>query len=99
MTQAGKRTMREAMEAKLSLAFAPQFLHVVDESHMHAGHLGHDGSAEQGGETHFRVQMVSEHFVGKSRIERHRAVNSALADEFVAGVHALAMEVKAPGEA
>jgi BolA protein len=99
MTQPGKRTVREAMEAKLSLAFAPQFLRVVDESDKHAGHLGHDGGAGHGGETHFRVQIVSERFAGKSRIERHRAVNQALADEFAAGVHALAMEIKAPGEA
>ncbi len=99
MTQPGKRTMRETMEAKLSSAFAPQFLRVVDESDKHAGHLGHDGDAGHGGETHFRVQIVSDRFAGKSRLERHRAVNQLLADEFTAGVHALAMEIKAPGEA
>jgi BolA protein len=98
MIQPGKRTVREKMEEKLSSAFSPKFLQVIDESDKHAGHLGHDGGAGHGGETHFRVQIVSETFAGKSRIERHRAVNSVLADEFAAGVHALAMEIRAPGE-
>lgn len=98
MTQPGKQTVRATMEEKLSSAFAPQFLLVIDESDMHAGHAGHSGGAGHGGETHFRVQMVSERFVGKSRVERHRAVNELLADEFAAGVHALAMDIRAPGE-
>ncbi len=98
MTQPGKQTVRARMEEKLTSAFAPQSLQVVDESDRHAGHAGHAGGAGQGGETHFRVQMVSERFAGKSRVERHRAVNEALADEFAAGLHALAMDIRAPGE-
>jgi BolA family transcriptional regulator, general stress-responsive regulator len=98
MAQSGEQTVRERMETKLTAAFAPQFLKVIDESHKHAGHAGHDGGAGHGGETHFRVQMVSPGFSGKSRIERHRAVNTLLADEIAGGVHALALEIKAPGE-
>ena len=98
MTQPGKQTVRGKIEEKLTSAFAPQFLQVIDESDKHAGHAGHAGGAGQGGETHFRVQMVSEKFIGKSRVERHRAVNDLLANEFAAGVHALAMDIRAPGE-
>ncbi|MBC8128938.1 MAG: BolA family transcriptional regulator [Rhizobiaceae bacterium] len=93
---------RDTIETKLKAAFSPQALSVVDESHLHAGHHhgasthheGFDGSAG----THFRVSLVAEAFVGLSRVDRHRAVNAALRDELDAGVHALAIEAKAPGE-
>ncbi|MBB4005715.1 MAG: BolA family protein [Aurantimonas endophytica] len=93
---------RATIEAKLTGAFAPESLAVIDESHLHAGHhhggsdhhAGFDGS----GETHFRVRLVSDAFAGKSRIERHRAINAVLSDELAAGVHALAIEAAAPGE-
>ena len=98
MTQFGKRSLRDRMEEKLSAAFLPQILHVIDEFHKHAGHAGHAGETHSGGETHFRVHIVSADFAGKSRIERHRSVNEALAGEFADGVHALALELRAPGE-
>jgi len=79
---------------KLTTAFAPQSLNVVDESHQHEGHAGH----RPGGQTHFRVSIVSEAFRGKSRVERHRAVNELLRGEIAAGLHALAIEARAPGE-
>jgi BolA protein len=78
----------------LTKAFAPQSLDVVDESHKHEGHAGH----RPGGETHFRVYIVSEAFKGKSRLERHRMVNQALSGELAAGVHALAIHAAAPSE-
>ena len=80
---------------KLAAAFAPQSLDVVDESHQHEGHSGH----QPGGQTHFRVYIVSEAFRGKSRIERHRMVNDILSSELAGGVHALAIHATAPGEA
>jgi BolA protein len=79
---------------KLTAAFAPESLRVVDESHQHEGHAGH----REGGQTHFRVYIVAQAFKGKSRIDRHRAVNQALAHELAAGVHALAIHAAAPGE-
>ena len=79
---------------KLAAAFAPQSLDVVDESHQHAGHAG----ARPGGQTHFRVHIVSEAFRGKSRIERHRMINQTLSSELTGGVHALAIHASAPGE-
>lgn len=89
------------MEKKLTQAFAPERLAVINESHLHAGHHhGESGSAFDGaGETHFRVRIVSASFAGMGRVERHRAVNAVLAEEIEAGVHALAIEPAAPGEA
>lgn len=76
----------------LTEAFAPTALKVVDESHLHKGHAGH---RPEGG-THFRVRIESESFRGKSRVAAHRMVNAALAAEFAAGLHALAIDAKAP---
>ena len=85
---------RDLITNKLTKAFAPQSLDVVDESHKHVGHPGH----RPGGETHFRVTIVAEAFRGKSRIERHRMINAILAAELAGGVHALAIHASAPGE-
>jgi BolA protein len=86
--------VRELIAAKLAAAFAPQSLDVVDESHRHEGHAGH----RPGGQTHFRVHIVSDAFRGKSRIERHRMINQTLSSELSGGVHALAIQASAPGE-
>ena len=87
-------SMADNITRKLDAAFAPQRLAVIDESHQHHGH----GGWREGGETHFRVNIVSEAFAGKSRLERHRLVNAALAEELAERVHALAIAAKAPGE-
>src|SRR5579862_6391071 len=84
----------DVITQKLREAFAPQSLRVDDESHHHEGHAGH----RPGGETHFRLYIVSEAFRGKSRLERHRLINAALASELAGGVHALAIHAAAPGE-
>jgi BolA protein len=86
--------VRDLITEKLTEAFAPTRLDVVDESHQHAGHAGH----RPGGETHFRVYIVSEAFQGKTRIERHRLINRVLSAELAGGVHALAIQASAPGE-
>ncbi len=85
---------KDVITRKLTETFAPESLKVVDESDQHKGHAGHRPE----GETHFRVYIVAEAFQGKSRIDRHRMINSALAAELAAGVHALAIHAKAPGE-
>jgi BolA family transcriptional regulator, general stress-responsive regulator len=85
---------RDVITEKLSKAFAPASLRVEDESHQHEGHAGH----RPGGQTHFRLYIVSEAFRGKSRLERHRMINAALADELSGGVHALAIHAAAPDE-
>lgn len=88
-------TMKASINDKLMAALKPTHLVVTDESHLHAGHAGW----REGGETHFRLKIVSDAFVGKTRLERHRMVNTILAGELEGGVHALAMATKAPGEA
>ena len=79
---------------KLTEAFAPQSLKVVRKSQQHEGHAGH----RPGGQTHFRVYIVSEAFKGMTRMERHRMINGALSGELAGGVHALAIHAAAPGE-
>ncbi len=86
--------VKEIIAGKLSEAFAPQRLDVIDESHQHAGHSG----SRPGGQTHFRVTIVADAFRGKSRVERHRMINATLAGELASGVHALAIHASAPGE-
>ena len=86
--------IRDTISNKLQEAFTPESLQVVDESHLHEGHAGHRPS----GETHFRVYIVSQAFKGKSRVDRHRMINSALAAELAGSVHALAIHAQAPGE-
>ena len=66
----------------------------MDESHQHVGHAGW----REGGETHFRLDIVSAAFAGKSRVERHRIVNDILSEAFRNGLHALAIKARAPGE-
>jgi BolA protein len=84
----------DSITLKLTEAFFPESLTVLDESDQHQGHAGH----RPGGQTHFRVYIVAEAFRGKSRIDRHRMINSVLSAELAAGVHALAIHAKAPGE-
>ena len=85
---------RDLIADKLTKAFAPVSLKVLDESHQHVGHAAHRPS----GETHFRVYIVAEAFRGKSRLERHRMINAALVKELKSRVHALAIHAAAPGE-
>ena len=79
----------EAMRARLEELLAPTSLEVIDESALHAGHAGADGS---GYGTHFRVRIASPMFAGRSRVARHRLVYDALQDFVARGLHALAIE-------
>lgn len=84
----------QRIRSALTAALQPARLEVEDESERHRGH----GGWREGGETHFRVAIVSAAFAGRSRLERHRLVNAALAAELASGLHALAIDAKAPGE-
>ncbi len=84
--------VRDIIAEKLTKAFAPDRIEVIDQSDQHAGHAG----ARPGGETHFSVHIVAQAFRGKSRLERHRMVNQALLSELKGGVHALAIRAAAP---
>ncbi len=82
--------IRERLEASLS----PLQIRIMDESLNHAGHAG----AAPGGESHFRLEIVSHKFDGLSRVARHRLIYEALGNAFDEGLHALKIDAKAPGE-
>lgn len=87
-------SMKETIETRLVQALSPQHLDVRDDSRLHAGHAG----ARPGGESHFTVEIVSDRFAGRSRIDRHRMVNDALSAELAERIHALVIRARAPGE-
>jgi BolA protein len=87
-------SLKDWITATLEERLDPTRLVVEDESHRHAGHAGW----REGGETHFRIDVVSQAFEGKTRVERHRLINTLLAGAFERGLHALAIQAKAPGE-
>ncbi len=80
------------IEAALREALAPTALAVQDDSHLHAGHAG----AREG--RHFGVRITSERFNGLSRVARHRLVYDALRNLIPRGIHALAIDARAPGD-
>jgi BolA family transcriptional regulator, general stress-responsive regulator len=82
-------SVRDIIINKLTQAFTPDYLDVIDESERHRGH----GGWREGGETHFRVRIATHYFAGKSRLAQHRAVMDALKAEIEGGVHALAVEI------
>lgn len=87
-------TLKDWITQTLEERLRPSQLTVADESDRHVGHAGW----REGGETHFRLDIVSAAFAGKSRVERHRLVNDVLAEAFARGLHALAIRARAPGE-
>lgn len=76
-------SIEQTIQAKLTARFAPIFLQIKNESHMH--------SSERGEESHFKVTIVSNHFDGKRSVLRHQAIYACLKDELEQGVHALAL--------
>jgi BolA protein len=82
------------MRQLLTEAFAPTRLAIVNDSAMHRGHMGDDGTDE----SHFTVEIESAAFEGVSRVQRQRLVNAALGDIPGQRVHALAIKARAPGE-
>lgn len=82
-------SIAEEMQAKLTLAFAPDRLEITDDSEKHRGHAGW----REGGETHFTVTIAAAAFADMTRLERHRAVHAALTPELVGRIHALALNI------
>ena len=93
MTEIATTPLVDVIEARLRAALSPTALTVLNESAQHRGHMGDDGT----GETHFRVEVESAAFVGRSRVARQRLVNAALADLLATRIHALAIRTRAPG--
>jgi BolA protein len=87
-------SVEDRIREKLTLAFSPSALEVVNDSHRHAEHAGSPGT----GESHYTVKVVSASFAGKSRLERHRMVNKVLAEELKGKIHALAISALTPEE-
>lgn len=81
-------TYRQRMIDKLTAAFAPSVLEVIDESDEHHGHTGH----RHEGETHFLIRIASPAFAGTSRLQRHRMINEVVREELAERVHALSIE-------
>jgi len=80
------------IEEKLAQTFTIERLEVIDESESHRGHAGF----QEGGESHFRVRLISADFVAQSRIARHRAVHAALGKDLMGEIHALALDLSTP---
>ena len=88
------RSVAERIEHLLREAFSPSHLEVIDESALHAGHAG----AKPGGESHFRVVIVSDQFAGIGRVQRQQLVYGVLDEVIKDGLHALSMVTSTPDE-
>lgn len=85
----------KTIKAKIEKELDPDSVEVINESHLHAGHQeSFDGS----GETHLRIRIVARQFEGMNRVNRHRAINALVAEEIAEGLHAIAIDAKAPSE-
>lgn len=87
-------SISDSIRTKLTAAFSPSRLEVVDDSARHAGHAG----AREGGESHFNVVIEAEAFTGLNKVARQRQVYAALSDLLAGPVHALSLKALAPGE-
>lgn len=83
-------TIQASIERKVGEGLEPSHLEVVNESGNH--------NVPPGSESHFRVVVVSEQFLGERAVARHRRVNALLAEELAGAVHALALHTYTPEE-
>ena len=88
-------SVAEQLRADLERALHPAWLEIVDDSERHRGH----GGWREGGESHFRVVVVSERFHGLSRVDRQRLVHEAAAELLRERIHALSIRALTPTEA
>ena len=86
--------METIIHKKLTDALNPLLLEILDESHKHAGHAG----ARLGGNSHFKVTIISGAFTSLPLIARHRLVHSILEDELKGQIHALSLTLRSPEE-
>ena len=94
MTNLSTGPVATEMHRRLTAELAPTRLDLVDESEKHRGHAGHDGR----GESHFSLTIESPAFTGQSRVQRQRAVYTALGGLMDDRVHALSIKALAPGD-
>lgn len=88
MTSPHETLLRERL-----MALKPVALDIVDESHMHAGHVG-----SQGGASHFRVKIVADCFGGQRTVAQHRLVYDLVQDLMPFPIHALALQTSVPSK-
>jgi BolA protein len=81
--------MKQRIEEKLKNNLNPSFLEVINNSHLHSGHMGDNGT----GETHFAIKITAEELEGLSAVNAHRKINALLKDEFDVGLHALEIKI------
>ncbi|SMX38002.1 BolA family protein [Octadecabacter ascidiaceicola] len=81
--------LEQQINDALVSAFSPTALAVINESHLHAGHSGDDGS----GESHWRVEIKAPALDGKSRVAKHRAIHAALGADIIGRIHALSLQI------
>ena len=80
-------SMDDIIKQKIEAAFAPEVLELTNQSALHTGHAGDDGS----GESHYKLRVVSKSFEGMSRVERQRRIYEVLSDELKSSIHALSV--------
>lgn len=87
-------SVTDEIKRKITENLAPAHFELVDESHKHEGHAGHNGQ----GESHFRLLIVSDSFKGQGRIERQQAVYRILQTELNGPIHALSLQTLTTSE-
>lgn len=90
--------MENIIREKLTRAFSPHVLEIVDESLKHAGHAGARTKGSQQGSTHFHIKIVSKAFEALPRVERYRMVHEVLKTEMNDQIHALSLTLRSPQE-
>ena len=83
-------TLEDEIRTAITNGLSPAALEVINESHKHAGHAGDDGS----GESHWRIVIKASPLDDMSRIARHRAIHSALGQDIIGRIHALAIDIQ-----
>lgn len=92
MHEADGMRMEDRIRQKLETGLRPSYLHIENQSQLHAGHAGDDGS----GESHFYVEIVAEAFTGQSIVARHRIVHEILGNTLTNCIHAISIKANAP---
>jgi len=82
-------TLENTIREKLTAAFNPVKLVIINNSANHDGHA----SSPKTGNSHFSIEISSPAFKGKSRVESQRMVYQTLSEELRHAIHALALNV------
>lgn len=80
----------DQMATRLTEAFSPSLLEIIDDSEKHRGHAGY----QEGGESHWQIVIASPAFESMNRLARHRAIHAALGKDIIGRIHALAIDIR-----